>query len=233
MKKIIIMPFICISIFSFSQTDAILTYKNDYSDKLATGKVITTIYESKNKARVESINTQTSSSFGPPKTESQNILIFDFTTQKETHLNAKQNRAVVMPFMVTTMEKNMMPAMGIDYVVQNEGSEKVNGYNCTHFTITTTSSKNKNFPPAKKDVWITNDLGTGNLFFVSPYLYFPLGSYEATKLTSAGGTGIVVKWQVMDPISKQPNTCTLTSYQPGKLKNDIFSAPSNYTVVQQ
>src|ERR1044071_4722081 len=137
MKKITIVPFICISIFSFSQTDAVLTYENAYSNKIATGKVITTIYESQNKARVESTNSQTASSFGPPKTESQNILIFDFTTQKETHLNAKQHIAAVMPFVVTTMEKTMMPTMGLDYVVQNEGSEKVNGYNCTHFTITT------------------------------------------------------------------------------------------------
>ena len=228
-----IVPFICISIFSFSQTDAVLTYENNYSDKIATGKVTTTIYESQNKARVESINAQTTSSFGPATTENQNILIFDFTTQKETHLNAKQHIASVMPFMVNTMEKTMMANMGLDYVVQKEGSEKVNGYNCTHFSITTVSSKNKNFPPAKKDVWITNDLGTGNLFFAAPYIYFPLGSYEATQLTKAGGTGIVVKWQVTDPISKQPNICTLTSYKPGKLKSDIFSVPSNYTVVQR
>jgi hypothetical protein len=232
MKFIIVLTFICTSFFSFSQTDAILTYENNYSDKIATGKVVTTIYESKEKARVESTNTQTSSSFGPPKTESQNILIFDFTAQKETHLNAKQNIAAVMPFMVTTMEKQMMPALGVDYVVQNLGAETVNGYKCTHFTIITTSSKNKNYPPAKKDVWITNDIGSNNLFFAGPYLYLPLGSYEATKLVDAGGTGIVVKWQVMDPISNQPNICTLTNYQPGKLKNDIFSAPSNYTIVQ-
>ena len=234
MKKIIItLTLLCIRAFSFSQNDAVLTYENDYSDKVGTGKVITTIYESQGKARVESINASTSSSFGAPRTDTQNVLIFDFTTQKETHLNAKQNTAVVMPFIVTTMEKQMMPQMGLDYVVQNLGSDTAAGYKCTHYLLTTTSSKYKNYPSAKKDVWVTNDLGTGNLFFVGAYLYLPLSSYQATKLTDAGATGIVVKWQAMDPISKQPNICRLVNYNAGTLRKDVFLVPSNYTVVQR
>jgi hypothetical protein len=230
---VLLLSFVAISNFSLAQNDAVLTYENSYSDKIASGKVVTTIFESQGKARVESTNTQTQSSFGAPKTESQNVLIYDFASQKETHLNAKQNMAAVMPFIVITTEKRMMPAMGTDYTVENLGQETVGVYKCNHFVITTISAKNKNLPAAKKDVWITNDLGTGNLFFVSPYLYLPVGSYHASKLLAAGGTGIVVKWQTTDPLSHQPNICTLTNYQTGKIRKDVFSVPSNYAVTQQ
>ncbi len=233
MKKIIGFA-LCISTLHicFAQNDAILTYEDNYSDKLGTGKVTTIIYESQNKARVESTNAQTASAIGTPNTASQNILIYDFTAQKETHLIASQNRAVVMPFLIVTTENRMMSMMGTDYVVQTIGTETVSGYHCTHYVMTTTSSKNKNFPPSKKEIWITNDLGKGNLYFISPYLYIPLGSYQATKLASAGGTGIVVKWQITDPISNQPHVCTLVNYQPGKPRKDVFTPPSNYTVAE-
>jgi hypothetical protein len=57
---------------------------------------------------------------------------------------------VVTTGFTTVMIEQCMQAMGTDYVVQNIGAEKVGSYNCTHYTITTTSSKYKNMPPQKK-----------------------------------------------------------------------------------
>src|SRR5580700_1520630 len=136
MKKLFILLLVLQGGFlAFGQTDAILTYENDYSSKISSGKVITTIYESQNKARVESTNSETTSSFGAPKTESQNILLYDFTSQKQTHLNAKTNFAAVANFDVIALESRML-AMGTDYAIQNLGTEQVGNYNCTHYVIT-------------------------------------------------------------------------------------------------
>jgi hypothetical protein len=233
MKKIILLFVISFILQkSFAQVDAMLVYENEYSDNIATGKVTTTIYESKGKARIESTNAQTKSSFGAPVTKDQNAIIFDFSTQKETHLNAKMNMAVSTAFTAVTMEQQMK-TLGTDHTVQNLGAEKVGNYNCTHYAITTTNSKNKNMPPAKKEVWITNDLGNANIFFVGQYLYYPLGCDAAKKITDAGATGIVVKWQVEDPVSKKPNICTLVSYQKKSLPASTFSPPAGYTVMQR
>ena len=209
-----------------------MTYENIYDDQLGTGKVTTTIYESKSKARIESTNAQTKSAIGPPSTKDQNIIIFDFANQKETQLNAKMNTAVTTGFTIVMMEQRMQ-SMGTEYLVQNLGAEKVANYNCTHYMITTTSSKYKNMPPAKKDLWITNDLGSGNLFYVNSYLYYPVGSVGAKKLMDAGATGVVVKWEVMDPISKKPNVCNLISYSKKSLPVSTFAPPSGYQAIQR
>ncbi|HSZ86816.1 MAG TPA: DUF4412 domain-containing protein [Puia sp.] len=236
MKKIILLLCVTCALkisFAQSQVEGVLTYQNVYDDNLGTGTVTTTIYESKGKARIESTNAQTKSAIDAPSTKDQNIILFDFTTQKETQLNAKMNTAITTGFTVVMMEQRMQATIGTDYIVQNIGTEQVGTYNCTHFTITTTSSKYKNIPPAKKDVWITNDLGSGNIFYVGSYLYYPLGSSVAQKLTAAGAVGVVVKWQVMDPISKKPLVCNLISYQPKKIPAATFLPPSNYTAIQR
>ncbi|HLY70164.1 MAG TPA: DUF4412 domain-containing protein, partial [Puia sp.] len=147
-------------------------------------------------------------------------------------LNAQMKTAVTTGFTTIMMEQRMQ-AMGTDFIVQNIGAEKVGNYNCTHYTITTTNSKYKNMPPAKKDVWITNDLGSGNLFYVGSYLYYPKGSAVAIKLTDLGAIGVVVKWSVNDPISKKPLVCNLISYQPKRIPAGNFSPPPNFTVIQR
>jgi hypothetical protein len=233
MKKIILLIVITFLLkISFAQVEGILTYENVYDDQLGTGKVTTTIYVSKSKARVESTNAQTKSAIGAPSTKDQNVIIFDFDKSNETHLDAKRNMAYITPFTSTTMEQQMK-SMGTDYIVQNLGAEKVGNYNCMHYTITTTSSKYKNMPHAQKDVWITNDLSGANLFYVGSYLYYPQGSSVAKKLADAGATGVVVKWQIMDPVSKKPNDCNLISYQKKSLPASTFSPPSGYQVMQR
>ena len=233
MKKIILLFCIaCTLKTSFAQVEGILTYENVYDDQIGTGKVTTTIYESKSKARIESTNAQTKSAFGTPSTKDQNVILFDFDKSNETHLDSKRNMAIVTAFTMSTMEQQMK-AMGTEMTVQNLGAEKVGNYNCTHYVMTSSSSKYKNLPPGKKEFWITNDLGTTNLFFVGQYLYYPLGCNAAKKLTDAGATGVVVKWQVMDPVSKKPNICTLINYQKKNLPASRFSPPPGYTVMQR
>ena len=60
-----------------------------------------------------------------------------------------------------------------------------------------------------------------------------MGTSAAKRLTDAGADGVVVKWQIMDPISKKPNICTLISYQKKSLPASTFSPPSGYTVMQR
>jgi hypothetical protein len=234
MKKMMLLLCITCTLkicFAQSQVQGILIYQNNYDDKLGTGQVTTTIYEGNGKARIESINAQTKSAIGAPSTKSQNVILFDFDKSQETHLNAERNTAIVTGFTVTLMEQQMK-TMGTDMNIQNLGAEKIGNYNCTHYVLTTTSTKYK-IPPAQKDVWITNDLGAGNIFYVGSYLYYPQGTYHAQKLAAAGATGIVVQWSAMDPISKKPLVCSLISYQKKSLPASTFSPPSGYTVMQR
>ncbi len=232
MKKIILLLCITCAIkISFAQVEGVLVYENSYSNSLGTGKVTTTIYESKSQARVESINAETKSAIGSPSTQSQNVIIFDFDKSKETHLDAKRNTAYSTPFTITITDQQMK-SLGTEITVKNLGKEKVRNYNCTHFAMITRYSKTK-LPSSKRDIWITKDIGNGNVFYVGQYLYYPLGSSAAKKLTDASGDGVVVKWQIIDPVSKKPNVCTLLSYQKKSLPASTFLPPSGYRVVQR
>ena len=149
---------------SFAQVEGILTYENVYDDKLGLGK-LPQLFTKQSKARIESTNAQTKSAFGAPSTKDQNVILFDFDKSNETHLDSKRNMAIVTAFTMSSMEQQMK-AMGTEMTVQNLGAEKVGNYNCTHYVMTSSSSKYKNLPPGKKEFWITNDLGTTNLFLL-------------------------------------------------------------------
>jgi hypothetical protein len=231
MKKIILLLFVNLLLQqAFSQiAQGIFTYENVYDDQLGTGKVVTVFSESKSMFRVESTNAQTKSALGAPTTKEQNVLIFDMDKLTETHLNAERKTAVTMPFLVTATEERMKAVKG-ELTIQNLGQEMVGNYHCTHFVLTNSNSKYKTI---QKDVWITKDLGLGNFFYISPYLYYPKGSPPAQKMISAGADGVVVKWQIMDPVSKKPNICTLVSYQNKTLPATAFQVPAGYQTVQR
>jgi hypothetical protein len=231
MKKIILLFLVtCILKISIAQVEGVLVYQNDYDDKLGTGKVTTTIYESKSLVRLESTNVQTKSAFGPPSTKDQNVIIFDTDKLTETHLNADRKMAITTAFMVTITDERLK-AIGTELTIQNLGQEKVGSYNCTHFVLVSSNPKYKT-PPAKKDIWVTKDLGSGDIFYVGQYLYYPKGSSAAKKLMEAGADGVIVKWQIMDPVSKQPNICTLVSYQKKSLPASTFQSPPGYQAIQ-
>jgi len=213
---------------AFPQAQGIFIYEDDYSDALATGKVVTKIYESKSMARIESTNTATKSALGEPTTKDQDVILLDLDKLSETHLSAERKTAITTPF-TTSYSEDLMKKMGTEVTIQNLGPEKIGNYNCTHFVINTvTKNKSLNYE-TRKDIWTTKDLGTGNVYYVGHYLYYPKGSQIAGKLTQAGADGIVVRWQVLDPSTKKPNVCNLVRYQPGPVPASDFSAPSGYT----
>ena len=86
--------------------NGVLKYESDYDMAGEVGKVLTTIYENDSKGRVESTNIQTKSSIGTPTTKDQNVLLFDFSKQQETHLQTLTSRAISW-----TIPGNILPAI--------------------------------------------------------------------------------------------------------------------------
>jgi hypothetical protein len=214
---------------AFSQAQGTFTYESEYSSEIATGKVVTKIYESKSMARIESNNTSTKSSLGDPHSSDQNIILMNFDNSTETHLSAQRKTAIITKFTVVMMEETMKK-IGTEVSIQNLGQEKIGNYSCTHFAIVTSNPKQKAFN-SKKDIWVTKDMGIGNVFFVGSYLYYPKGSVVAQKLSEAGADGIVVKWQVIDATGKQNHVCNLISYQGDSVPASMFAPPSDYQVI--
>src|SRR5712675_697361 len=99
MKNILLFTFF--SFFLKAPTgvfNGILKYESDYDMAGQVGKVLTTIYETDSKGRVESKNILTKSSIGSPTTADQNVLLFDFSKQQETRLQTTTGRAIVGPY---------------------------------------------------------------------------------------------------------------------------------------
>jgi len=219
----------CITKFVFPQAQGTFIYESEYSSEIATGKVVTKIYESKSMARIESNNTSTKSSLGPPKSSDQNVILMNFDNSTETHLSVERKTAIITRFTVVITEESLKK-IGTEVTIQKLGQEKVGNYSCTHFVIVSTNPKYKAYN-SKKDIWVTKDLGIGNVYFVGSYLYYPKGSVVAQKLSDAGAEGIVVKWQVADPMGKQDHVCNLISYQGDQVPASMFAPPSGYQII--
>jgi Domain of unknown function (DUF4412) len=223
MKSILLISFISLLFKSPSaEFNGVLKYESDYDLAGSVGKVLTTIYETK-------------SSFGTPVTKDQNVLLFDFSKQQETHLQTLTSRALVGPYTESLLLQNkhgeeMLNAIKVD--VQNMGSEKIGEYNCTHFVVTKLNTKQptSKMNPSKNDVWVTKDLGSCHLWYVGAYLYYPEGSFTQKKLADAGIDGVVVKWQTGS--GSLQISGMLMSYEKKNLSSSTFSPPSNFTTVQ-
>jgi Domain of unknown function (DUF4412) len=227
MKKILFCTLLgCLLQKSFGQFTGILHYENDYETGPYKGKVLTTIYESKSRARIESTNEQEKNGTTDiPKPKDQDVLLFDFDKQRKITLLSKMNIAVSMPLQPDPVEK-MMESMGTTVTIEKLGQEKIGNYNCTHFIMSTINPKSKTANSGKKEFWITSDLGVSNILYVGVYLYYPQGSYLQKKLADAGATGVVVKWQ------SGSATCNLLSYEKKSPAASSFEVPSNYTLTE-
>jgi hypothetical protein len=205
---------------SFAQFTGVLNYEDDYSNDISKGKVVTTIYESKLKARIESRNTPERN--GQPDmaaAKDQNIIFYDFDKQTVTRLNAKTNTVSTISLSQADIAGDMIKKMGSEVSVQNLGPEKIGNYSCIHFIMKITNPKVKTPNAGEKDIWITKDLGISNVYYSGVYLYYPQGSFLAKKLLEAGATGIVVKWKEGSTVGN------LISYQTKNLPESTFIAP--------
>ncbi len=236
MKNILLFTFF--SLFFKAPTEVfngVLKYESDYDMAGEVGKVLTTIYETDSKGRVESTNIQTKSSIGTPTTKDQNVILYDFSKQQETRLQTLTSRAIVGPYLETLYRQSKQGESLFDAVkvdVQNQGSEKVGEYNCTHFVVSklNTKMKNSEMNPSKTDLWLTKDLGSCHLWYVGPYLYYPEGSVTQKKLADAGVDGVIVKWHT--GTGSLQSSGMLTSYEKKNLPSSTFTPPSNFTIVQ-
>lgn len=235
MKNILLFTFFSFLLKSPTAVfNGVLKYESDYDMAGEVGKVLTTIYENDSKGRIESTNILTKSSMGTPTTKDQNVLLFDFSKQQETHLQTLSSRAVVGPYTETFYRQTKPGGSFLDVIkidVQNMGTEKVGEYNCTHFVVSklNTKMKNSEFNPAKTDLWLTKDLGSCHIWYVGSYLYYPEGSATQKKLADAGVDGVVVKWHT--GTGSLQNSCMLMSYEKKNLPSATFTPPSNFTIV--
>jgi|GEM_PF-858996 len=236
MKNILLFTF-----FSFllkspnAEFNGVLKYESDYDMGGEVGKVLTTIYETDSKGRVESTNIQTKSSIGTPTTKNQDVILYDFSKQQQTRLQTSTGRAIVGLYTETLYRQtkpgeSFFDAIKVD--VQNLGSEKIGEYNCTHFLVSklNTKMKNSEFNPSKSDLWLTKDLGSSLLWYVGPYLYYPEGSVNQKKLADAGVEGVVVKWHTGS--GNLQSSGMLMSYEKKNLPSVTFTPPPNFTIVQ-
>lgn len=234
MKSTLIFLLICFFFQSPSgQFNGVLHYESDYDMGGSVGKVLTTIYESGSQVRVESTNINTKSPFGPPSTKDQDVILFDFDKQQETHLQTLTNHAIITPYEAVLMQQQkMLDAMGTTSTVENVGNEKVGDYSCTHFVMTTVNPKIKSakYGTSKKEIWVTKDLGSCHLWYVGAYLYYPEGTLFWKKFAEAGADGVVVKWQTGS--GELSTSCMLTSYENKPLRASFFTPPSNFTIIQ-
>ncbi len=210
-----------------AQFGGVLHYENDYVDAWfgTKGKVLTDIYESGYLIRIEAMDTN----FTKKDVTKQNTLLIDINKGTETHLQESYRNGTV--FFISDKEKQAQMMNDQAHTVFNFkdlGPEKIGNYNCTHFVMTKSYANLKTLKPARYDIWITKDLGSGNIWYVGRYLYFFAGMDLFKKLAGAGADGVVVKWQETESTS---TTCVLTGYQKEDLGSTIFTTPSNYTIV--
>jgi hypothetical protein len=154
----------------------------------------------------------------------QNSLLFDFSKMEKTTLVHESNLASIMSFTYLDQQNvHLMEKSGTSFTVEKVGTEKVGGFNCTHFIITTYLNGKPRTGQPKKNLWFTSDLGNSNVWFIGPYLYCLKDNYEQKKLADAGASGIVVKWEI------GPSSATLTDHQQNSVPSSVFDIPSGYT----
>jgi hypothetical protein len=210
MKKLtVLVAILAIFQVSYAQFEGTLVY-----DCTLKTKVLTTVYESKSKVRIEAkIYPMKEGAADIAKGKEQDPLLLDFTTNKEKRLVDKHHVYVETDFSELTAEKAMKLAE-TDITVENVGAEKIGKLDCQHFVVKVKGEQ--------KDLWITKDLGSSNICLAGILLYYPSGSMILNKIKSAGGDGIVVKAQFGDQITM------LTNYQTRMPAAYNFEIPQGY-----
>lgn len=228
MKKIMF-PFLLTFAFQRlpAQFSGVLHYENDYVDNWfgTKGEVLTNIYESGGGIRIEAADT----SFSKNDVTRQNTILIDIANGTETHLQEMYSRGIL--YSVSDKEKQAQminDKVHTEFNIENLGTEKIGNFNCTHFLMTKSYANLKTLKPARYDIWITKDLGSGNTWYVGRYLYLFPGMGLFKKLADAGADGVVVKWQETESTS---TTCILTGYQQEDIPASTFTAPSNYAIM--
>jgi hypothetical protein len=212
MKKLAFLFFLAASIRpAAAQFTGTLVYQSTNSSNFR----LTTVHAKGSQARIDCRIYSLKSGVPDSSTaQDQDPLIDDFTANHETKLLYKQQVASIGPFTDVWAQKRLKTSPA-EINVTLVGPETVNGYKCQHFIITWKTSK--------KELWITQDLGTLPVCILPAFLYYHPGSIFLQKLTAAGGTGIVVKGVT------GPANITLVSVDKTAPPSSVFSVPSGYS----
>jgi hypothetical protein len=179
-------------------------------------KTLTTIYVSKTKVLLEAKTFPMKDGVADINAgKDLDDLLFDFEANKATRLNSKYKKALTQDMAPFAADK-LAKAKDGDITITDLGPEKVDNYECHHFSI--------KIKGAARELWITKDLGTAPIYMVSLFDYFPAGSLVANKLKDAGGEGIVVKSQNGNIL------VTLTNVQRKAVPPAYFQIPAGYSI---
>ena len=216
-------------VFELEATDTrwtrVLIYTDNYENGSVTGKIITIISESGDKGRIDSRNNPAKHPENKTIEKDQDILLYDFSKQQKTILNAKMNIANRQSLVAEDQKYlELLQKTGSMITIENLGTEKIGGFTCIHYVVGTVAPKLKApANPKKNNIWITKDLGNSNIWYAGPNLYYVKGSYLQRKLAEAGAFGVVVKWQYGTA------EATLTDQQHRVLPSSTFDIPSGYS----
>ena len=216
-------------VFELEATDTrwtrVLTYTDNYENGSVTGKIITIISESGDKGRIDSRNNPAKHPENKTIEKDQDILLYDFSKQQKTILNAKMNIANRQSLVAEDQKYlELLQKTGSMITIENLGTEKIGGFTCIHYVVGTVAPKLKApANPKKNNIWITKDLGNSNIWYAGPNLNYVKGSYLQRKLAEAGAFGVVVKWQYGTA------EATLTDQQQRVLPSSTFDIPSGYS----
>jgi Domain of unknown function (DUF4412) len=215
---------------AFAQFTGRLVYEVDK----ATDKTVMAYYQKGTSGLIEAYNEKLVNGATDTTTlHAQDTLLFDFAGATETHMQYKTMSAYKTKYSATEAQEvaaNKPIAKGtVD--VTSKGAETVNGYNCTHYVITSSSM----LGTSTRDVWITGDLGPAPaVYVISLYTYFTPGHPVLAKLTAAGANGVVVK-----SVSSYAKASLVTTMNlilidtKTPLKAALFQVPSRYTMMDR
>ncbi|PWT78251.1 MAG: hypothetical protein C5B59_02180 [Bacteroidetes bacterium] len=197
-----------------------LVYEKDNKDS----KLIMTYFQNGTKGRVEAYT------LSPGKentiTNRQDTILFDFAAGHEIHLSnhAGRSLAIVTKYTLVIMDEVLSKQTQVT-TVQVLGQETINKYACTHYLLNhTMGGRSSN----QKDIWITRDIkGIPAVYVMGAYLYFTPGYAQFTKLTEAGGNGVVVRTH--DRTSGA--TMDLLSADFSTPSSSLLAIPGKYTIV--
>ena len=216
-------------VFELEATDTrwtrVLIYTDNYENGSVTGKIITIISESGDKGRIDSRNNPAKHPENKTIEKDQDILLYDFSKQQKTILNAKMNIANRQSLVAEDQKYlELLQKTGSMITIENLGTEKIGGFTCIHYVVGTVAPKLKApANPKKNNIWITKDLGNSNIWYAGPNLYYVKGCYQQRKLAEAGAFGVVVKWQYGTA------EVMLTDHQQRVLPSSTFDIPSGYS----
>ncbi|HMH23015.1 MAG TPA: DUF4412 domain-containing protein [Puia sp.] len=216
MKKIICLLMVAGFLHGASaQFQGTLTYECVHANK-----VIIVYSQSGSRVRIDGKVIPIKAGVADPTGEKdQDVLLFDLSASKETHLHAAGMTAYTTQF-VGPMQEQAMHLSDKDITIQQLGPEKIGEYSCRHIVLS--------IHGGKRDLWITKDLGgTPGVCIAGTFLYYTPGSLILKKLIDAGDDGVIVKSM------SGPLIMTLTGYDKKIPPASMYSIPSGYTAMSR